>query len=831
MTRYVCVHGHFYQPPREHPWLEVVEQQDTAYPFHDWNERITAECYAPNVRARILDHHGRISRLLNNYGHISFDVGPTLLAWMKDAAPTTYAWILEADRASAARFGGHGSAMAQPHSHAILPLGDERDRRTEIRWGITDFRHRFGRDPEGMWLPEAAVDDLTLDLLAEHGIAFTVLAPHQARRTRELGARSWETPGADGVDTTRPYRVVLPSGRSIAVFFYDGAIARAVAFERLLDSGEAFTDRLLQGFRDRPGPQLVHLATDGESYGHHHRHGEMALAAMLERLESHDDVRLTNYAQFLELHPPTHEAELVQSSSWSCAHGVERWRADCGCGGSEEIHQRWRAPLRSSLEQVRDRLEVCYEEHAAGLLREPWQARDDYYEVVLDRRGRLSHFLERHATHELDERETNQALRLLELQRHALLMFTSCGWFFEEISRLEPVQVLRYAARAVQLAATFPGYEGLEEQLLEGLAAAPGNDPDLPDGAAVYRRRVRPLVTTLEQVAAHVVIADLMSERPETSAIGAYRAVDQRVTRRRAGRSGLAHGRLTVRSEITLQQMDAEVAAVHLGDHNVVCGVHPADHAEQTADLGQRLDAAFGTVDFPEMIRTIDQHFGEHQYSLRDLFRDEQREALERVLAGVVEELEGTYRAIYRGRAPLLRFMTDVGAQVPAALHAPARVVINAQLRDRLSDIDADAEAVRGLLEEAVRIGVELDEAGLAHTLSQTVSELAEHTAEQLEEARRQSLPFETAHARVLARALRLLEVVQLVPFEVDLSLAQDAVWRTVRDHHDDLDRRAAAGDADATRWRDELRRVAFGVGVAVPELGEATTARTDRPG
>nr|PZN37897.1 MAG: hypothetical protein DIU70_11810 [Bacillota bacterium] len=330
MDRFVCIHGHFYQPSRENPWLDAIEVQDSASPFHDWNERIAEECYAPNAAARILDAEGRIEGIVNNYARISFNFGPTLLAWLEVRRPEVYRAILAADRESQARFSGHGSALAQAYNHIILPLASDRDRRTQVLWGIRDFQHRFGRMPEGMWLPEAAVDLPTLEVLAELGLRFTILAPRQARRVRPIGSRAWAEVG-EGIDTTRPYRVSLPSGRSLALFFYDGAIAQAVAFGGLLHDGRQFAERLARGFRpDRSGPQLVHIATDGESYGHHHRHGEMALAYALHWIESLGLARLTNYGEYLERFPPTHEVEIREGTSWSCAHGVERGRGGRG---------------------------------------------------------------------------------------------------------------------------------------------------------------------------------------------------------------------------------------------------------------------------------------------------------------------------------------------------------------------------------------------------------------------------------------------------------------------------------------------------------------------
>lgn len=818
MERYICVHGHFYQPPRENPWLEVVEQTDAAYPFHDWNERITAECYAPNTRARILDDDGRITQLVNNYARLSFNMGPTLLSWMEDAAPATYADILEADVRSAARYGGHGSAMAQVYNHAIMPLASPRDQRTQVVWGVRDFQHRFGRDPEGMWLAETAVDDATLELLAEQGVAFVVLSPYQAARTRPLDRVRWDDAGGGKVDPTMPYRIELPSGRSIAAFFYDGPISQGVAFEGLLTSADRFERRLLEGFGDRPGPQLVNIATDGESYGHHHRYGEMALAATLERLERRDDVRVTNYAEFLARFPPTHQAEVVQASSWSCSHGVERWRADCGCStGEQGRHQRWRGPLRAALEWLQIQLGAHYEELAGKLLQDPWTARDDYIEVVLDREGNLAPFLARHALRELDAGEIRQAVQLLELQRYALLMFTSCGWFFDELSRPEPVQVLLYAARAIQIARELTG-DDLEPAFMSALTDAESNEPEFGNGREIYAQMVRPEVAGLEKVGAHFAISSLSWTYGRAERIGAFevlRDVDQQLS---AGRAKLGYGRLTVRSVVTLNQAELEFGVLHLGDHNVVCGVRPRGDDAAYEAMGTELAALFDTADFPGLVRAIDRHLGGPPYSLRTLFKDEQRRVLDEVLATTLEEVETSYRGIYRGRAPLMRFLADLGAIVPPALKSAAEVVINAELHAELGTTAMDLQLVRALIDEAARYRIALDEVGLAHTLSASVARLAVRVGDHLAHSDERFASFEDEHEQVLERVGTLLGAVELVPFEVDLAPAQDVVWRALRDHHADLRHRTASGDHDASRWLDELSRVAAAIHVVPPE-------------
>jgi len=367
--KYVCIHGHFYQPPRENPSLEHVELQDSAYPYHDWNERITAECYAPNAASRIMDAEGRIARIVNNYETISFNFGPTLLSWLQEKSPDVYQAVIDADVKSRKVFSGHGSALSQAYNHMILPLANSRDKRTQVIWGLGDFAYRFGRAPEGMWLPETAVDLETLDLLAEHGIKFTVLAPRQAARGRKIGSRAWKDVSGDRIDPTRSYVLRLPSRRKIALFFYDGPISRAVAFEGLLSNGEHFANRLLSGFsEERNWPQLLHIATDGESYGHHHHFGEMALSYALEHIRSREWAQITNYGEFLEKHPPTHQVEIFENSSWSCVHGIERWRAHCGCnsGGHGGWNQQWRLAPRQPGPALRGKGARVFEGAVAG---------------------------------------------------------------------------------------------------------------------------------------------------------------------------------------------------------------------------------------------------------------------------------------------------------------------------------------------------------------------------------------------------------------------------------------------------------------------------------
>jgi alpha-amylase/alpha-mannosidase (GH57 family) len=470
--RFICVHGHFYQPPRENPWLEAVESQDSAAPYHDWNERITAECYASNSASRVLDGEGRVMDIVSNYAKMSFNFGPTVLSWMERAAPDIYQAILDADKQSIEWRSGHGAAIAQVYNHIIMPWANSRDKRTQVIWGLKDFEYRFQRKPEAMWLAETAVDLESLDIMAEFGLKYAILAPHQAARYRKKGDADWTE---DAIDPSRPYLLTLPSKRTMAIFFYDGPISQSIAFQNLLSSGEALTERLMGGFSgDRDGVQLVHIATDGETYGHHQKFGDMALASALATIEANNLARITNYGEFLEMFPPTWEAEIHERTAWSCAHGVERWNSDCGCnsGGHGDWNQQWRAPLRAALDWLRDRLALAFEQKGRTFFKDPWEARDAYIEVILNREmERSEEFLACRADRELDAGEKIAALKLLEMQRHALLMYTSCGWFFDELSGLETVQVIEYAARALQLSQGLVE-QGVEEAFLKRLTQA-----------------------------------------------------------------------------------------------------------------------------------------------------------------------------------------------------------------------------------------------------------------------------------------------------------------------------------------------------------------------
>ena len=787
--RFVCVHGHFYQPPRENPWLEAVETQDSAEPYHDWNERITAECYAPNGAARIVDSRNRILRITNNYARMSFNLGPTLLSWMQEKAPLTYSMVRSADRQSQKHFGGHGSAMAQVYNHVIMPLASTRDRETQIVWGIADFEHRYGRKPEGMWLAETAVDLESLDLLACHGIRFTVLAPHQCARTRPIAAVAvneadpaeaaaktvvWKDTTDASVDTTQPYLVHTSPGHSIAVFFYNGPVSRAIAFDGLLNSGEAFAERLLGGFGDRAGAQLVHVATDGESYGHHHQHGEMALAYALQLIEE-GDTKLTNFAQFLSNFPPTEEAEIVENSSWSCFHGVERWRSDCGCnGGKAGWNQKWRAPLREALDWLRDTLAPLVRTTCSALLTDADAARNDYISVILDRsHASVDAFFARHSIRTLTAEERVCALDLMELERNAMLMYTSCGWFFDDISGIETVQIITYAARVLELAAMlFPETRGvLEKSFTDRLAEAKSNDPQWRDGRYIYDESIRPTVVDLEQVAAHYAISCVFPRAGESSVsdrdrLFCYTIAHLWESTLPYGLGQLRLGRVRICSILTEECEEAAYGLLHFGDQNVSAAVRRVDADEQKAlsALATEIEDAVDASNLTEVVRLMDDYFGESRFSLTSLFADEQRRIVKSILDPAMQSLETALTDLYSSHASLLHFLGRSGLPRPAALRVAAQFAIHAQLRRALESDPIDVAGADRLLAQAREDAVVVDHP----TLGYLADERMHAAMERLQ--RTPADPDAVRHALSLATALCRM------PFSLDLWQAQN-IW------------------------------------------------------
>lgn len=702
MDKFICIHGHFYQPPRENAWLEVIEVQDSAHPYHDWNERITAECYGPNAASRILEN-GVIKNIVNNYARISFNFGPTLLSWMEDYDRKTYEAILEADEESLKTFGGHGSAMAQVYNHLIMPLANLQDKETQISWGIRDFVYRFKREPEGMWLAETAVDTETLELLARHDIKFTVLAPRQAKAFRKIGEDDWQDTARNGIETRRPYLAKLPSGNSIILFFYEGEIAQAVAFNGLLNDGEKFASVLMNAFnKEIEGAQLVNIATDGETYGHHHKHGDMALAFCLDYMERHKDVQITNYAQFASMFSPEYEIQIHENSSWSCVHGVERWRNDCGCnsGGQPQWNQRWRRPLREALNWLRDEAYKLYIKEASLVLKDPIQARNDYIGVILNRNDdTVRKFLKDNCLKVVDQ---NKVLRLMEVQRNALLMFTSCGWFFDEVSGIETVQILQYACRAIQLLNQATG-TNLEDEFVKRLEQIPSNVASLENAANVYNRYVVPSKTNLQRVGMHYAVASLFEEDPENFPIFNYNTSNDFFIRKEAGEQRLVLGVTKVKSIVTRSEKRFSFAVVYMGKHNIIGNISLDMEDDRFAEMRSVITNAFDEGRLGDVIGIMQTYFGPEKYTLWQLFKDEKRKVLDAITTQSLNELEDSLRRIYNRDYPLVNALATNDIPIPRAYTTSFEYILNADIINCFQSEKINVKEIDRIFKELIK--------------------------------------------------------------------------------------------------------------------------------
>ncbi len=792
MERYICIHAHFYQPPRENPWLEAVEIQDSAGPYHDWNERITAECYAPNAASRILDGKGRISNIVSNYSRISFNFGPTLLSWMDKYSPDAYEAVLQADRQGAELFSGHGNAIAQVYNHMIMPLANSRDKRTQVKWGIRDFEYRFKRPPEGMWLAETAVDYETLNILAEHGIKFTILTPSQAAKVRKIGTGKWKDVSGGVIDPARAYLCKLKSGRKIHIFFYDGPISQAVAFEKLLDRGEDFVNRLLSGFTDaRKWPQLLHIATDGETYGHHHRFGDMALAYALNYIESKGLATLTNYGEYLEKHPPTHEVQIFENSSWSCIHGIERWKSNCGCnsGGHPGWDQEWRGPLRDALDWLRGQLAFRFEHKAKQCVENAWKARDDFIEVVLDRSEEsVNNYFKRHAKKELSLDEKVLMLKLLEMQRHAMLMYTSCGWFFDELSGIETVQVLQYAGRAVQLSEDIM-QDNLESAFVKRLSAAESNLPEHDNGTVIYKKFVKPAIIDLKKVAAHYAVSSVFEENIDETGIFSYTVRSDDYRKITAGMASLAISRITVSSNITWDSGDICFCVLHLGGHAVNGGVGSYFGESLYRAMKEEMVRAFEKGAFADMIRLMDRHFGTHNYSLIDLFRDRQRKILNLLIAGTIEGFVDTYTYIYDTNRILMGFiLEEAGMPVPKAFYAAAELTLSTSLKSAFSEDVLDEDRIQELFRDIRRWNITVDSPSIEFSVRRRFESMMGR------------LQVQPSDLNYLLEIEKVLELIKLLPGEINYWHMQNVYYKTADTFFREMSMKAAQGDEEASR-------------------------------
>jgi alpha-amylase/alpha-mannosidase (GH57 family) len=724
---FVTIHGHFYQPPRESPWLEAIEAEDSARPFHDWNERIASECYRPNASARIVDGQGKILDIVNNYASISFNFGPTLLLWIEAKMPTVYQKILEADRESLKRL-GHGNAIGQAYNHVILPLSNERDKETEVSWGISDFERRFGRGPEAIWLPETAVDTATLRVLARHGMKFLILSPFQASKVRPFGAAKWTDVSGGRIDPSQPYRCFIKDAsgkkadhRFIDLFFYDGGISKEVGFDGLLKDGNAFCDRFGKALHpSRKRPQLVHIAIDGETFGHHKPFGDMALAYALDRGFSSRGMEAINYGAFLERFPPLYEVEIEEGpngegTSWSCCHGVGRWKEDCGCstGAMAGWNQQWRRPLREALNFLRDDLADLFEREGQEIFNDPWEARNGYIALVVDRSEKARRdFFARHGAARQDESEIIRGLNLLEMQRNCLQMYTSCGWFFADMAGLETVIILQHAARAIQLAQE-TGAEGIEDEFLLRLSKGRGNLPDAGSGADIYRRFVKPRCVPLDQIAAQHAALSFIGGREERRKIYCYDAETLAEVREGNAAEAFVLGRGRFSSEIVPEPKEFLYASIRSSEDLFRTWVAGSGRGLSFEALSKKGNELQGKNDKArsDLLAAI---FGDRVFTIRDIVGDEKAKIFRLLLRDEADQYGKACGELFDRSKELIRIMAGQGIEAPPEIRAAAEKALNQRLIEEIEKLKKDLTGtlnqggIDRIIEESRKLRIEL---------------------------------------------------------------------------------------------------------------------------
>jgi alpha-amylase/alpha-mannosidase (GH57 family) len=724
---FVTIHGHFYQPPRENPWLEAIETEESAHPFHDWNERIAFECYRPNAYARVVDGRRRILDIHNNYSSISFNFGPTLLSWLEEKSPLIYQKVIEADREGLKRF-GHGNAMAQVYNHIIMPLANERDKETEVFWGIADFEKRFHRKPDAMWLPETAVNYPTLQVLAKYGMQYLILSPFQALRVRPFGGKKWADVSQGRIDPTQPYRCFIrdASGKKrtdqfIDIFFYEGMISRDVSFGDLLRDGNAFCEQFARAYQpSKKGPQLIHIATDGETYGHHKKFGDMALAYALKEGLPSREFEIINYGAFLKRVPPVYEVEIDEGpkgegTSWSCMHGVGRWKEDCGCstGGREGWNQKWRKPLREALDFLRDELASLYEKEGEKIFRDVWEARNGYIEVILDRSPQgIRRFLETFATKTLDEKGRIKGLRLLEMERHALLMYTSCGWFFADLSGLETVQILKYASRAIQLAEELTG-QGVEEKFVEYLSRAKSNLPEMGDGKQVYQTLVKPSSVTLEKVVNHFAVSSFFAGEEKERKIFSYRTEVLKYEKMKRDDHLLVLGQVRVTSEIISETKEFLFGLIPSTKDIFRTWVSEYDGGILFNTLREKGTETLEKGE-EEMEKTLTSLLGNRIFTLRDVLKEEKQAIFQKLIEKDLKEYLKIYAELYDRSKQTVEALAREGFEIPYEIRVAAEVTLSDQLLKAVKDLRRDLKGalrkgdIDKIIDEAKRLGYHL---------------------------------------------------------------------------------------------------------------------------
>ena len=776
--KFLTIHGHFYQPPRENPWLEAIELQDSALPFHDWNERICKECYNPNSVSRIVDNKNQILDIVNNYQYMSFNFGPTLLSWMEEFAPLTYERIIKADIDSISEHSGHGNAIAQVYNHMIMPLANAHDKETQVKWGIRDFEYRFGRKPEGIWLAETAVDDATLKVLVDNGIKFTILSPYQALKIRKTGDKEWQDVSWGNIDPARSYKYTLKSDskKSIALFFYDGAISRSVAFDELLKDGNRFIKRLKEGVSEtRNYPQLVNIATDGESYGHHTKFGDMALSYVLKIKAEDEGFKITNYAEYLDKYESDYEVDIKQASSWSCFHGVGRWKEDCGCstGGHPGWNQKWREPLRNALDYLRDGLAKVFEAEGPKYFNDnPWAIRNKYIDVILDRNYvTIRKFQKENFKPDLTEEQKVKGMELLEIQRQAMLMYTSCGWFFSEISGIETVQIMKYAARAMQLVARFTN-EDFETHFKDILSQAKSNIAEFGTGKDIYERFVKPSVVTAKQIACLWAISSLYQDFEDEEDVYCYTVKRHSYQKVQKGSSNFLVGHIEISSKVTLQKADLMFALMQYAGGDFHCAIKEFSNDAEFNELQATLIKTFALNPITEIIRTLDEKFGKEYFTLKDIFIEERKKILQILLKDQLEKFGNTYKEMYDQGKGSIYHMQNLGLEIPKEFKISAEYALSHRYNDLLASSDGFVEEpivqqIKDINYEAKRMNIAIDKTPSNKNFAKRI----------ITNLNRLTKSFEIQQADTI---IELFEMIEKLDLQIDISEAQNIYYNKI---------------------------------------------------
>src|SRR3989338_6381623 len=782
LQKCLCMHGHFYQPPRENPWLEAIESQESAAPYHDWNERIHAECYLPNARARVLDHTWKIVNIINNYERMSFNFGPTLLSWLATKHTVVCKYLLEADRKSLEKHGGHGNAIAQVYNHMIMPLANERDQNTQVKWGVSEFRYRYGREPEAIWLPETACNQQTMEVLIKNGIKFTILEPHQINQIKHLNDDKWHHIPVGTIDPKQPYRIFseLDPEKYIDIFVYDGPISKDIGFSDLSRDSKALANRFDGAIdRNRQTNQIISVATDGETFGHHKHFADRTLAYFLNVEAEQRGLRIVNFGEYLEENPPQYAIKLNpgegEGTAWSCAHGIRRWKDHCGCrgGGPAEWHQHWRKPLRESLDWLRDELARVFEEVGGKYFRDVWETRDDYISVVLNRSPEnVKAFLTEHAIVPLSEENRVICLKLLEMQRHAMLMYTSCGWFFSEISGIETVQILQYAARAIQLAEEVSD-QSFEKDFLERLAMAKSNVPEFRDGRGVYQLLVRASMFSLAHMASCYATCSIFNDyfgEKENIQLYCYNLKVSYQRKESFGNITLNYGRIRIDSNITFEAADYVFAVIQIGQYDFRCSVKPFQGYSEFKKVEEELFKGLEVLHMVELMRKIDIYFGEKYFSLKDLPLEERKKVISILTGEMIEKISNQQEQLFDENRKMNEIYRSINLPIPKEIRFAAAHTLKRRLERAVEELaegsfsPKKAIPVYRIIEMAKSFDIELEKENLAHFLR---NELDTRTRRLLEKVD-SNLMMECLHIGKLAKKIGI---------ELDMRESQDHVF------------------------------------------------------